>query len=88
MKVQVTVHAHAAMENGHISNLLSTIDVKTGETSKKKPRVLTKNQSAVIEVTILRAMCLELYSDCRALGRVILRDSGQTIAVGLVTKLL
>lgn len=86
--LQVTIHAHAAMENGHVSQLIATVDPKTGETSKKKPRVLTKNQSAVVEVTVLRAICLELYSDFRALGRVVLRDGGQTIAVGVVISLL
>ena len=87
-EMQVTIHAHAAMENGHISQLVATVDPKTGESSKKKPRVLTKNQSAIIEVTVLRAICLEQYSDCRALGRIILREGGQTLAVGVVTSIL
>lgn len=32
-----------------------------------------------------RPLCLEDYSDLRALGRVALRDGGRTVAVGIVT---
>ena len=78
------MHAHAARENGYVSRLVASVDPKTGETSKKRPRVLLKGQSAVIEVTASRPICLELYSECRALGRVVLREGGQTLAVGIV----
>ena len=88
LRLQVTIHAHAAMENGHISGLVATVDPKTGESSKRKPRVLLKNQSAVVEVTVHRAMCLEEYSVCRAMGRVILREGGQTLSVGIVTQII
>lgn len=33
-------------------------------------------------------MCLEPYSECRALGRLALRDGGRTLAVGIVTAVL
>lgn len=53
-----------------------------------KPRCLTKGQTALVEVTPGRGMCLEEASDYRSLGRVALREGGRTIAVGLVTKIL
>ena len=31
-------------------------------------------------------MCLELYQDCKDLGRFMLRSGGNTIAAGVVTK--
>lgn len=33
-------------------------------------------------------VCLEPYADCRALGRVLLRDRGQTVAAGIVTEII
>lgn len=36
--LQVTLHAHSAREEGHISALLSAINPKTGEPLKAKPR--------------------------------------------------
>ena len=35
---QVTLHAHTAREEGHISALICTLDPKTGATAKAKPR--------------------------------------------------
>ena len=49
-------------------------------------RCLTKNSTAVIELEIARPVCMELYQDCRELGRFMLRSGGGTIAAGVVTK--
>jgi translation elongation factor EF-1alpha len=83
--VQVTLHAHTARESGHISGLVSLLNAKTGEVLRSKPRCLLKGQTAVVEVTPARPLCLEDFADMRALGRVALRDGGRTVAVGIVT---
>lgn len=49
-------------------------------------RYLSKNCSAVIQVEVARPVCLECYQDCKELGRITLREGGNTIAAGLVTK--
>eukprot|EP00798_Chlamydomonas_sp_ICE-L_P032723 gene32723-3607_t len=85
---QVTLHAHTSREAGHISGVVSLVDPKTGETTKMKPRCILKGQTAVVEITPARPMCLEEYSDYKALGRVALREGGKTIAVGIITRLL
>ena len=85
--MQVTLHAHASQETGHMSQLVSLLDSKTFEVSKQKPRCLLKGQSAMVEIKLSRTVCLELYKDYRALGRIALRDNGQTIAVGTVIEL-
>lgn len=84
---QVSVHVHAAVEAAQISRLVSVLNPKTGEVMKARPRALAKGQTAVLEVTLNRQLCLELYTDYRALGRVAIRDGGRTIAVGVVTSL-
>ncbi|KAK9830139.1 hypothetical protein WJX72_009959 [[Myrmecia] bisecta] len=85
---QVTLHAHSARETGQISHLLAALNPKTGEVTKSKPRALLKGQTALVEITPARSMCLEEYSDYRALGRIALRDGGRTVAVGIVTRIL
>lgn len=70
-----------------MSKLVSTLNPKTGEVMKNRPRCLVKGQTAVIEINAARGICLEEYSRCRALGRVALRESGRTIAVGIVTEI-
>ena len=49
-------------------------------------RFLSKNCTAVIQVEVARPVCLECYQDCKELGRITLREGGNTIAAGLVTK--
>ena len=49
-------------------------------------RCLVKNTSAVVEIEVNRPICLELYANCKDLGRFMLRSSGSTIAAGLVTE--
>lgn len=82
---QVTLHAHAARDSGHVSRLIALLDSKSGEVVKERPRCLVKGQSAKLEVVPTRPLPLEAYSDYRALGRVALRDGGRTLAVGIVT---
>ncbi|KAG7670734.1 hypothetical protein Ndes2437A_g04358 [Nannochloris sp. 'desiccata'] len=82
---QVTLHAHAARDSGHVSRLIALLDSKTGEVVKERPRCLLKGQSARIEVTAERPIPLETFSDYKALGRIALRDGGRTLAVGIVT---
>ncbi|GIM12701.1 hypothetical protein Vretimale_15995, partial [Volvox reticuliferus] len=82
----VTLHAHVAREEGHITALLATLDPRTGDVIKSRPRCLTKGQTALVEVTAVRGLVLEEYADYRALGRVALREGGRTLAVGIVTR--
>ena len=82
---QVTLHAHAARDSGHVSRLIATLDGTTGEVVRERPRCLVKGQSAKLEVVPTRPLPLEVYADYRALGRVALRDGGRTLAVGIVT---
>lgn len=84
----LVLHAHSAKQPVRISELVSLLDPKSGQVAKAKPRVVTKNQSAVVELVAERSICLEAYTDYRALGRIALRDSGKTVAVGIVTKIL
>lgn len=71
-----------------MSGLVSLLDPRSGEVQRAKPRCLLKGQSAVVEVTPARPLCLEEYAEYRPLGRVALRDGGRTIAVGVVTRVL
>jgi elongation factor 1 alpha-like protein len=63
-------------------------DKKTGEVLKKKPRCLTKNQSATVEVAFDLPICIDLFTSSKTMGRFMLRYGGKTIAAGMVTQLL
>lgn len=51
MLMQVVLHMHCAKEPAVISKLVSTLDPKSGEARKQRPRAIPKNCAAVIEVS-------------------------------------
>ncbi|KAI8348136.1 P-loop containing nucleoside triphosphate hydrolase protein [Mortierella sp. GBAus27b] len=85
----VIVHHQSHNEPGSISKLVATIDKGTGEVVKKNPRHLGKNTTAMVEIKLNgRAIPLETFKDSKELGRVMLRKGGETVAAGIVTKIL
>ncbi|XP_010541534.1 PREDICTED: HBS1-like protein isoform X2 [Tarenaya hassleriana] len=85
---QLEFHVHHAKEAATVVRLVSLLDPKTGEVMKKSPRCLTAKQSAVLEVCLQGAVCVETFSESRALGRVFLRSLGRTVAMGKVTRII
>ncbi|TFJ84718.1 hypothetical protein NSK_003750 [Nannochloropsis salina CCMP1776] len=58
------------------------------EVKKERPRCLTGNMLALVEFQCARPVCVERFEDSRPLGRFILRQKGETVAVGIVTEIL
>ncbi|KAJ3689268.1 hypothetical protein LUZ61_018432 [Rhynchospora tenuis] len=85
---QVEFHVHHAKASARVEKIISLIDQRTGEVLKKAPRMLSGKQSAIIIVHLDREVCVEEFATFRALGRVFLRSSGSTIAVGIVNRIL
>ncbi|GAB2276845.1 hypothetical protein Dimus_011556 [Dionaea muscipula] len=85
---QLEFHIHHAKEAATVVKIVSLLDPKTGKVTKKVPRCLVAKQSAVIEVVLQGAVCVDEFSNSRALGRVFLRASGRTISVGVVTRII
>lgn len=84
---QVEFHIHHVKEAAKITKIMALLD-KTGKPSKTAPRFLKSKQSAVVQVKLDGAVCVQEFSKCRALGRAFLRSSGSTIAVGIINKIL
>ncbi|KAL2896811.1 HBS1-like protein [Bienertia sinuspersici] len=85
---QLEFHIHHAKEAARVSRIVSLLDPKTGKETKKAPRCLLANQRAVIEIALQGEVCVEDYTSFKALGRVSLRSSGRTIALGVVTQVI
>ncbi|KAK2466434.1 hypothetical protein APHAL10511_002076 [Amanita phalloides] len=82
-----------------ISKLLTILDRTTGTVTKSNPRVLGKGVSAEVEISLritsisgaassVRTIPIEPFSVNKEMGRVLLRRGGETIAAGIVLKLL
>lgn len=86
--VPVVFHHQSLTEPGTICKLDALLDRTTGEVIKKKPRVLTKNVAALVEIKVDRPVCVELFRDVKGLGRFTLRNESMTVAAGIVTEIL
>ncbi|KAK8505451.1 hypothetical protein V6N11_057776 [Hibiscus sabdariffa] len=75
-------------EAARVARISSLLDSKTGKVAKKGPRCIVAKQSAVVEVVLHEAVCVEEFLKCKALGRVFLRTLGRTVAVGIVTRIV
>uniref|UniRef100_A0A2K6FT82 HBS1-like protein n=1 Tax=Propithecus coquereli TaxID=379532 RepID=A0A2K6FT82_PROCO len=83
----VLLHFQTVSEPAVIKRLISVLNKSTGEVTKKKPKLLTKGQNALVELQTQRPVALELYKDFKELGRFMLRYGGSTIAAGVVTEI-
>ncbi|KAF4132172.1 Elongation factor Tu C-terminal domain [Phytophthora infestans] len=83
----MTIHMHNVDEPVNITRLVSMLS-KTGEVEKKKPRCITRERSAVVQITCHRKICLEEFANYRQLGRFTLRDRGKTLAAGIITQII
>ncbi|KAE8823875.1 hypothetical protein HRS9139_09057 [Pyrenophora teres f. teres] len=85
------LHVHAAQEEVTITALLHKLEKGTGRRSKKAPGFATKGMSIIARLQITGtagSICVERFEDYPQLGRFTLRDQGQTIAIGKITKLI
>ncbi|PWA71283.1 HBS1-like protein [Artemisia annua] len=85
---QLEFHIHHAKEAARVTKMVSLLDSKTGKVTKKSPRFLLAKQSAIVEVVLQDDVCVDEFSSSRGLGRVFLRSSGTTVAVGVVTRVI
>ena len=85
------LHIHAATEEVTFAALLHKLEKGTNRRSKKPPAFAAKGQSIIarLEVTSgANSVCVERFEDYPTMGRFTLRDQGQTIAIGKITKLI
>ncbi len=81
---QVLFHMHSIDVPMVLSKLLTSVHPKTKNSLKEKPRVLSAGVSATVEMTFAEKIVVEAYTECRSLGRFVLRRGGETVAIGIV----
>jgi len=82
------LHIHNAVEEVSLVGLIATIDRKTGEKSKQRPRFIKQDSVAVARFRTENVICLETFANFAAMGRFTLRDEGRTIAIGKVLTII
>lgn len=79
---------HSSNLSVTLSELIATLDLKTGAILKQKPRVLSRGVTAKVRVTLAQPTPLEPFAVSRDMGRVLLRMHGETVAAGIVLETL
>lgn len=82
------MHVHTAIEEVTFKQLLHKLEKGTNRKSKKPPAFAKKGMKIIAILETAAPVCVERYQDYQQLGRFTLRDQGQTIAIGKITKLL
>ncbi|KUJ23157.1 elongation factor Tu GTP binding domain-containing protein [Mollisia scopiformis] len=85
------LHVHSAIEEVTFAALLHTLQKGTGRRSKKAPTHAKRGDSIIARMEVIGgagSVCVERFEDYPQLGRFTLRDQGQTIAIGKITKLI
>ncbi|KAF8465908.1 P-loop containing nucleoside triphosphate hydrolase protein [Kalaharituber pfeilii] len=85
---QCVMHVHTTIQEVTFVALLHKLEKGTGRKSKKPPPFASKGQAIIARLEAASSFALERYEDYQQLGRFTLRDQGQTIAIGKVTKLI
>jgi elongation factor 1 alpha-like protein len=85
---QMIFHMHHLDVPCHVTALIRTLKPDGITTLKERPRAISKNCTAMVELLLAVPICMEAFSDCRALGRFVLRRNGDSIAVGRVEQIL
>ncbi|WYZ35659.1 hypothetical protein EsH8_X_000306 [Colletotrichum jinshuiense] len=85
------LHVHAAIEEVTFAALLHKLQKGTGRKSKLPPSHAKKGDSIIARLQVIGgagSVCIERFEDYPQMGRFTLRDQGQTIAIGKITKLI
>ncbi|ORY62656.1 P-loop containing nucleoside triphosphate hydrolase protein [Pseudomassariella vexata] len=85
------MHVHSAVEEVTFAALLHKLQKGTGRKSKLPPTHAKKGDSIIARMQVAggaNAICMEKFEDYPQMGRFTLRDQGQTIAIGKITRLI
>ncbi|KAI5369362.1 Putative translation protein, beta-barrel domain superfamily [Septoria linicola] len=85
------LHVHSATEEVTFAALLHKLEPKTNRKSKKPPGFAKQGMNIIARLQVTsnnNSVCVERFEDYPQLGRFTLRDQGNTIAIGKITKLI
>ncbi|KKO98392.1 hypothetical protein THAR02_09500 [Trichoderma harzianum] len=85
------LHVHAAIEEVTFAALLHKLQKGTNRKSKVPPTHAKKGDSIIARLQVTGGagmVCVEKFEDYPQMGRFTLRDQGQTIAIGKITRLI
>ncbi len=80
------VHIHTATVACRFIELVKKLDPRTGQAIQEHPPYLKTGDAAIVRLKPIKPVVVEKFSEFPALGRFAVRDSGRTIAAGIVVE--
>jgi len=81
-------HLHTAQLSCKLEAILKKLDPKTGAVKEENPKFLKTGDAAIVKIVPTKPVVVEEYKKFPQLGRFAIRDMGQTVAAGMVTKVV
>jgi len=78
------LHVHTATVPVTFAELIHKLDPRTGSVQEENPQYIKQGDSAVVRFKPRKPVVVEKFSEIPQLGRFAIRDSGRTIAAGVV----
>ncbi len=80
-------HIHTAQVACTIEAIEKKLNPATGEVVAENPDFIKNGDAAIVKVKPVQPLCLETQKEIPQLARFAIRDSGTTVAAGMVTEL-
>ena len=78
------IDCHTAHVSCQVTRILEKIDRMSGKVIESNPQFIKEGDTCRLELTPLKPLCVEVFEECPPLGRFAIRDSRQTVGVGVV----
>lgn len=79
-------HIHTAQVACKFTELVKTIDPKSGGVKQEKPEFIKTGDVAIVKIKPTKPIVVEAAKDFPQLGRFAVRDMGQTVAAGMIVE--
>lgn len=77
-------HIHTAQISCTITEIVKTLDTKTGGTKEENPKFIKTGDAAIVKIKPTQPLVVENFKDFPQLGRLAIRDMAKTVAAGIV----
>ena len=69
----IVVHSYSNKGAGKLQKFISIINQTTGEVIKSSPKFLRKGMFVILQIKMQERHCLELFSNMKNIGRIVIR---------------
>jgi len=81
---QPMMNIHSKSVAIRFKTIKEKVDRRSGKVLEENPESIKEGDAAMVQIETLEPVCLEAFSDYPTLGRFVIRDNKDTVAVGII----